>query len=146
MDNIIKTNHSRIHEVDFDNLGFGDIFSDHMFSLEYKDGIWGSPQIIPFGEIGMLPSVISLHYGQMVFEGFKAFCAKNGTTHIFRPDKHHERLNRSCQRLCIPEIEAKTFINGLETLLSVGFRNSHDCRSQYAHVWVKNHPFLACLY
>lgn len=116
---IIKTTHSRINDVDFDNLGFGNVFSDHIFSLTYQDGKWGSPQIVPFGQFSIAPSLISLHYGQMVFEGFKAFCAKSGSAHIFRPDKHHERLNKSCQRLCIPEIDYETFINGLETLLNV---------------------------
>ena len=116
---IIKTNHSRISEVDFDNLGFGDVFSDHILSMKYKDDAWQPPEIIPFGEFGVLPSLVSLHYGQTVFEGFKAFCTKEGAAHIFRPDKHHERLNRSCQRLCIPETDYETFINGLETLLDL---------------------------
>ena len=116
---IIKTKHSRINEVDFDNLGFGNIFSDHIFSLTYQDGAWGSPQIIPFEEFSISPALISLHYGQIVFEGFKAFCTKNGTAHIFRPNKHHERFTKSCQRLCIPEIDYETFLNGLETLLNV---------------------------
>jgi branched-chain amino acid aminotransferase len=116
---IIRANHSRIGDVDFENLGFGATFSDHMFSLEYYDGKWRSPQIIPFGKIELLPSACSLHYGQMVFEGFKAFCTQNSAINVFRPDKHHERLNNSCRRLCIPEIDFELFMSGLDTLLNL---------------------------
>jgi len=112
------TQHSRLGETDFENLGFGEVFSDHMFSMEYKNNEWTSAQIIPYGEIGILPSLCSLHYGQVVFEGLKAFCTKNGIN-IFRPEKYHERLNKSCQRLCIPEIDYESFIEGLTGLLKL---------------------------
>lgn len=117
--NIVKTDRSRINEVDFENLGFGEIFADHMVSLEYSQGHWASPQIVPFGEIEVSPALASLHYGQVIFEGFKAFCAKNGSINIFRPDKHHERLNNSCRRLCIPEIDYNLFISGLKELIQL---------------------------
>lgn len=114
---IIKIHNSRIDEIDFESLGFGEVFSDHMFSIVYKYGKWVSPQIIPFGRIDILPALCSLHYGQVVFEGLKAFYAKNNLINIFRPEKYHERLNKSCQRLCIPEIDFDIFINGLKELL-----------------------------
>ncbi len=116
--NITKTHKSRINEADLENLGFGEVFSDHMFSMEYKNGEWTSPQIVPFGKIEILPSLCSLHYGQVVFEGLKAFHTKNGIN-IFRPEKYHERMNKSCQRLCIPEIDCETFIEGLTELLKL---------------------------
>ncbi len=115
---ITKTNHSRLHETDFDSLGFGEVFSDHMFSMDYKNGEWVSPQIIPFGKIEILPSLCSLHYGQVVFEGLKAFYTKNGIN-VFRPEKYFERLNKSCQRLCIPEIDPDLCINALRELLEL---------------------------
>lgn len=116
---LIKTRHSRIDTVDFENLGFGEVFSDHIFSMVYMDEEWTSPQIIPFGKIEILPSLCALHYGQAVFEGIKAFYTENGSVNIFRPEKYHERLNRSCRRLCIPEIDFDIFIEGLEGLLKL---------------------------
>ena len=115
---ITKTHHSRINETDFENLGFGEVFSDHMFSMDYKNGEWQSPGIIPFGKIEIYPSLCSLHYGQVVFEGLKAFRAGN-KVNIFRPEKYHERLNKSCQRLCIPEISYDIFITALKELLAL---------------------------
>ncbi len=116
--NITKTHRSRINETDFENLGFGEVFSDHMFSMEYRNDEWTSPQIVPFGNIEILPSLCSLHYGQVVFEGLKAFHTKNGIN-VFRPEKYHERMNKSSQRLCIPEIDYETFIEGLTELLKL---------------------------
>ncbi len=114
---ISKTHKSRIGEVDFDNLGFGEFFSDHMVTVDYQGGEWKSARIIPFGTIEILPSVCSLHYGQVVFEGLKAFRTKDGSINLFRPEKYHERYNRSCQRLCIPPLEFGFFISGLKELL-----------------------------
>lgn len=128
--NITKTHKSRIDETDFENLGFGEFFSDHMFTLEYKNGEWASPQIVPFGKIEILPSLCSLHYGQVVFEGLKAFHTKNGIN-VFRPGKYHERMNRSCQRLCIPETGYETFIEGLTELLKLD-RNWIPRRKSYS--------------
>lgn len=116
--NITKTHKSRINETDFENLGFGEVFSDHMFSMEFKNGEWISPQIIPFGKIEIFPSLCSLHYGQVVFEGLKAFYTQQGIN-IFRPEKYHERLNRSSQRLCIPGMDYELFIEGLTELLKL---------------------------
>jgi branched-chain amino acid aminotransferase len=116
--NILRIKKSRLSETDFENLGFGEVFSDHMLSMEYENGAWNPPQIMPFGKIEVLPSMCSLHYGQAVFEGLKAFFIKNGI-HVFRPEKFHERLNKSCQRLCIPEIDYGIFIEGLVKLLEL---------------------------
>jgi branched-chain amino acid aminotransferase len=115
---IRKVPKSRLDEVDFDNLVFGEIFSDHMFSMEYKNGEWTAPQVIPFGKIEILPSLCSLHYGQIVFEGLKAYYTNNGIN-IFRPEKYHERLIRSSKRLCIPEIDYGLFIDALVELLKI---------------------------
>ncbi len=113
---ITKTLKSRKHEVNFGNLGFGEHFSDHMFSCEYKNGAWDVPQIVPYRSISVSPSICSLHYGQIVFEGLKAFYAGE-KINIFRPEKYHERLNRSCQRLCIPSVDFNLFINGIKELV-----------------------------
>jgi branched-chain amino acid aminotransferase len=93
---------SRLTQVDFDNLGFGSIFSDHMFSMEYADGAWKNPRIEPYQALAMEPGVAMLHYGQTVFDGYKAFRGVDGEARIFRPDMNARRLHDSCQRLCIP--------------------------------------------
>lgn len=115
--NIKKSTDSRIDQFDLDNPGFGKVFSDHVFSMEYHDGQWHNPEILPYGKFEIAPSLASLHYGQSVFEGMKAFRAESGEINIFRPDKHFTRLNQSCRRLCIPETDYDTLTDGLETLI-----------------------------
>lgn len=114
---VTKTKVSRIKEVDFDNLEFGVDFSDHMFTVHYKDGKWETPRIMPYGEIKVEPSLCTLHYGQAVFEGLKAFKTVDGKINLFRPDKYHERFNRSNKRLCIPFIPYELFISGIKELV-----------------------------
>ncbi|MFN8672600.1 MAG: branched-chain amino acid aminotransferase [Candidatus Sericytochromatia bacterium] len=116
---IRKTNNSILKTVDFDNLGFGHIFSDHMVSMDYENNVWGNPSIIPFEKISFYPSLATLHYGQAVFEGMKAFTGVDGKHRLFRPEKHHKRLNTSHKRICIPEVSYDVFIKSLETLLEV---------------------------
>jgi len=93
---------SRLAQVDFDNLGFGSIFSDHMFSMIYEDGAWKNPEIIPYQALAIEPGVAMLHYGQTVFDGYKAFRGEDGQARIFRPERNASRLHDSCERLCIP--------------------------------------------
>ena len=114
---VTKTKKSRIKKVDFNNLEFGVDFSDHMFTVHYKDGKWETPKILPYGEIKIEPSLCTLHYGQVVFEGLKAFKTVDGKINLFRPDKYHERFNRSNKRLCIPFIPYELFINGIKELV-----------------------------
>ena len=108
---------SRLGEIDFDNLGFGDDFCDHMFSLVFEDGRWQRPEIIPFGPLPLHPSALSLHYGQAVFEGLKAFRGDDGVVRIFRPDMNANRMVESCERLCIPPIDPDVFIAAIEQLI-----------------------------
>ena len=116
---ITETKKSRLKEVDFENLAFGEIFSDHMLGMEYKAGKWGIQQITPYGPMEISPAICSLHYAQIIFEGLKAFHGKNGSIYIFRPQKYHERMNQSCKRLCIPEVSLDAFLNGLKELITL---------------------------
>lgn len=108
---------SRIGEVDFNNLQFGRLFSDHMFEMVFENGTWGEASIKPFQTIETTPALNALHYGQAVFEGMKAFYVDEETINIFRPDVHFARFNNSCRRMCIPETDYETFIAALEELL-----------------------------
>lgn len=113
----VKT--SRIGEVDFKNLEFGHHLSDHMLLVQYENGQWDSPKVVPFADIRVSPAILSLHYGQSVFEGMKAFRTKSGDINIFRPQKHLARLNRSLERMVMPSVPEEIFLPGLQALLEV---------------------------
>jgi branched-chain amino acid aminotransferase len=112
-----KTNHSKIHEVDFDHLEFGKYTSDHMLVCDYANGAWQQPQIVPFANLSLSPTALALHYGQTVFEGMKAFPMKNGSINIFRMDKHYDRFVRSLDRMCMPAPPKELFTEGLSKLV-----------------------------
>jgi len=116
---IQRTSKSRLSEIDFKNLEFGKYISDHMVVAEYKDKQWYAPVIRPYGEITMTPAMLALHYGQAVFEGMKAFRMKNGNISIFRIHRHHQRLNKSLERMCMPPISEALFINSLHALVEL---------------------------
>jgi branched-chain amino acid aminotransferase len=103
---VTRVPQSRLAQVDFDNLGFGSIFSDHMFSMVYENGSWRNPEIIPYQALALEPGVAMLHYGQTVFDGYKAFRGEDGQARMFRPERNAQRLYDSCQRLCIPIMPA----------------------------------------
>ncbi len=114
-----RTARSRLREVDFHNLDFGKMISDHMLTAEYKDGEWGKPYIMPYGDIVFSPTILALHYGQMVFEGMKAFKMKNGNISIFRIKKHYERFSKSLERMCMEPVPFEIFSQGLIELIKV---------------------------
>ena len=112
-----RTKKSRISETDFNNLEFGKYISDHMLLATYEAGQWQEMKIVPFGEISMTPAILSLHYGQAVFEGLKAFKNNDGNICIFRPQKHSARLNKSLERMCMPQISEDMFMQSLHALI-----------------------------
>ncbi len=89
-----------------DNLGFGNVFSDHMFILDYSvEKGWHDARIVPYGTMSFEPSLMTFHYGQSIFEGLKAYKDAEGHVLMFRPDENYKRLNRSCERMCIPQVD-----------------------------------------
>jgi branched-chain amino acid aminotransferase len=116
---IQKTTHSRMAETDFNNLEFGKYIADHMVLSDWKSGSWSHPVIVPFGELRMTPAILALHYGQAIFEGMKAFRRTDGSISIFRPHKHHERMNKSLDRMCMPSISYDMFIQTLHVLIDL---------------------------
>ena len=88
-----------------DKLGFGHIFTDYMLIMPYDAGQgWHDPEIKPYGEIGLSPAAMCFHYGQEVFEGMKAYRTAEGKVQLFRPTENFKRLNKSNERLVIPEL------------------------------------------
>lgn len=116
---ITRTSNSNIENIDFDNLGFGKVFSDHMLVCDYKNGQWNDPEIVPFQPISLMPSAKIFHYGQSIFEGMKAYKDKDLNTWLFRPKENFNRLNKSALRLAIPELPESVFFEGLKSLLKV---------------------------
>ncbi|MDY2588386.1 branched-chain amino acid aminotransferase [Winogradskyella aquimaris] len=116
---IVTSEHSKINSVDFDNLVFGRVFTDHMFVCDFEDGKWQTPKIMPYQPMTIEPSARVFHYGQAVFEGMKAYKDKNGKIFLFRPDQNFKRINKSSARLAIPEFPENYFFEGLETLLKM---------------------------
>ena len=116
---ITKTIHSKIEQTDFDNLSFGKCFSDHMFSISFKNNEWQKPEILPYGPLSLNPGTHVFHYGQAIFEGMKAYKNEQGETLLFRPQENIKRLNSSADRLCMPRIDEAIFMQGLTKLLEI---------------------------
>ena len=102
------------------SLGFGTLFTDHMLNMDYSlDDGWHAARIEPYGSIEMDPATMFLHYGQGVFEGLKAYRTGSGQIQLFRPRENIKRLNRSCRRLCIPEIDEDFALESLKQLIAL---------------------------
>jgi branched-chain amino acid aminotransferase len=114
-----KTPRSRISEVDFANLPFGKVFTDHMFIADYRNGEWRNSRIVPYGYIPMSPATPAIHYGQAIFEGQKAYRGEGNEILVFRPYDNWKRLNISAHRMCMPELPEEIFMEGLNTLLDL---------------------------
>lgn len=103
-----------------DNLGFGHIFTDHMFLMDYETGKgWYDPRIVPYGPLELDPSTMALHYGQEIFEGLKAYKTADGKVQLFRPDKNFARMNVSNERLSIPPVDEEFCLKALLTLIEM---------------------------
>ncbi len=101
-------------------LGFGNIFTDHMFLMDYDEGQgWHDARIVPYGPLPLDPAAMALHYSQEVFEGMKAYRAEDGRILLFRPQENFARLNRSNERLCIPQIDEEFALKALIELLKI---------------------------
>ncbi|RNC86761.1 MAG: branched-chain amino acid aminotransferase [Winogradskyella sp.] len=116
---IEKAKHSKISSVDFNNLDFGRVFTDHMLECDYKDGKWQNPKIVPYQPITLDPSAKIFHYGQSIFEGMKAYKDANDDIFLFRPIDNFKRLNISAKRLAMPELPEAFFMDGLKELLKL---------------------------
>lgn len=116
---ITKVAESKINQVDFHNIQFGKVYSDHMFVSDYKNNEWNNARITPYGMMQISPASPALHYGISIFEGLKAYKHENGEVFVFRPDKNFERLNRSAERMCMPLLPEELYFDGLNTLLNL---------------------------
>jgi branched-chain amino acid aminotransferase len=112
------TKQTRLNTVDFANLPFGKVISDHMFVVDYEGGQWVNPRIEPFQKMEISPANLALHYGQSIFEGLKA-SKRSGEPVLFRAEQHARRLNVSAERMCMPAIPEDLFMQGLTMLIDL---------------------------
>ena len=105
---------------DWKNLGFGHIFTDHMFIMDYDEGMgWHDARVVPYQPLSLDPSALVFHYAQECFEGLKAYRMADGNVQLFRPDKNAERMQSTHDRLCIPQIPVADFVDAVKALVSV---------------------------
>ena len=117
---ITKTQSPRPRPAAAEELGFGRIFTDHMFVMNYSQGKgWHSPRIQPYGPLSISPAATCLHYGQTVFEGLKAYYGKDGVIRLFRPEENFRRLNHSNHRMAIPSIDEDFCLEALKQLVEL---------------------------
>ena len=116
---IQKIEKSNISNIDFDNLTFGGVFTDHMFVCSFKKGEWTNPEIKPYQPISISPSARVFHYGQACFEGMKAYKDQNDKIWLFRPKDNHDRIVKSSKRLAMPVIPEEIFMEGLTKLIGL---------------------------
>ena len=104
--------------TDESNLGFGDIYTDHIFLMDFKKGEgWFNPRVEPYGDLSINPAAMALHYGQEIFEGLKAYYGKDGGFYLFRPEENFKRFNRSAARLSMPEVDIDLVMEGMKKLI-----------------------------
>lgn len=125
---VTPTQNSKIDQVDWENLPFGKVFSDHMLLMEYRDGAWQDAEIMEFGNISFHPATSAIHYGQAIFEGMKANKSESGELLIFRPEMNARRFQESCERMCMPIIPEDLFVECVRKLVEV------------ENAWIPNKP------
>jgi len=114
---IERTEVSRLKNIDFSNLPFGKYYGDHMFVAESRRGRWMDCRIIPFGNIPFSPASSAIHYGQIIFEGMKAFKNPEGEPMLFRPEMNWKRFNVSAERMAMPQVPHELFHDALNELV-----------------------------
>ena len=117
---ITKTTAPKQKPVDENKLGFGKVFTDHMFMMNYTgEKGWHDARIVPFGDLSLSPASMVFHYGQEMFEGLKAYKGEDGTVRLFRPDMNAKRTNDTNKRLCIPELPEEMFVEAVKAIVKV---------------------------
>jgi len=117
---VTKTTNPKARPADESKLGFGKVFTDHMFIMNYTEGKgWHDGRIEPYRKLELDPSAMVFHYGQEMFEGLKAYKGKDGKTRLFRPDMNAKRTNDTNKRLCIPELPEELFVEACKAVVMV---------------------------
>lgn len=131
---------------DPNTLRFGDVFTDHMFIMDYEEGKgWYDPRVVPYGPLELDPAAAVLHYAQEMFEGLKTYVTKEGDVQLFRPDMNAKRTNKTNDRLCIPLIDEEFYVKAVKTLVDVDkdwVPNKKDTSLYIRPFIIATEPFL----
>ncbi|MDR3364020.1 MAG: branched-chain amino acid aminotransferase [Clostridiales Family XIII bacterium] len=120
-------------------LGFGEVFTDHMFVMDYDEGRgWHDPRILPYGPLPLDPAAAVLHYAQEMFEGLKTYRAADGDLRLFRPGMNAKRTNITNDRICIPSINEQLYVDAIKTLVEV----DRDWAPDYPGTSLYIRPFI----
>lgn len=117
--NITKVEHSKLKDINLENIPFGKFFTDHMLEVDYEDGEWKNAEIKPYQPLLLDPSLAALHYGQAIFEGIKAYKNEEGEISIFRPLDNFRRFNISAERMQMPQVPEEIFMEGMRMLIEL---------------------------
>lgn len=110
---------SKLEGISLENIPFGKHFTDHMLEANFSNGQWHTPEIKPYQELSLAPSLAALHYGQAIFEGIKAYKDGNGNPQIFRPLDNFHRFNVSATRMQMPNVPEEIFMEGMRQLIAI---------------------------
>jgi branched-chain amino acid aminotransferase len=116
---VTKIERSKLNDIPLENIPFGKYFTDHMLEADYENGEWKNVEIKPYQPLVLSPSLASLHYGQAIFEGIKAYRNKDGEAFIFRPHDNYQRFNISATRMQMPEVPEELFMEGMRQLIAL---------------------------
>lgn len=116
---ITKAQHSKLKDLNLENLPFGKYFTDHMLEADFENGEWKNVEIKPYQPLQIAPSNAALHYGQAIFEGIKAYKDAQGNAFIFRPYDNYKRFNISAERMQMPVVPEEIFIEGMRKLIDL---------------------------
>lgn len=116
---VTKIERSKLNDIPLENIPFGKYFTDHMLEADYENGEWKNVEIKPYQPLVLSPALASLHYGQAIFEGIKAYRNKNGEAYIFRPQDNYKRFNISAARMQMPEVPEELFMEGMRQLITL---------------------------
>ena len=115
---VTRTEHPKAKPEDESKLGFGRLFTDHMFLMDYTEGQgWHDARIVPYGPLSLDPSAMVFHYAQELFEGMKAYRNPDGAIRLFRPECNIERMNNTCDRLCVPRLDPEQVMEAIEAVV-----------------------------
>jgi branched-chain amino acid aminotransferase len=117
--NLTMEKSAKAKNVDWNNLRFGVYFTDHIFISNYENGKWDEGNIIPYDTLDLEPANCTLHYGQTIFEGLKAFPSVRGGINIFRPIMNAKRMNKSGEQVCIPSYNENDFVNAIREVVKL---------------------------
>ena len=117
--NITKAERSKLKDINLENIPFGKYFTDHMLEVDYEDGEWKNAEIKPYQPLLLDPSLASIHYGQSIFEGVKAYKNADGEAYIFRPLDNFKRFNISSERMQMPQVPEALFMEGMRMLVQL---------------------------